>query len=49
MGSVLKPLVTVELQLSSDHFFFFSCVNSIQYQINGLFRSHLISNDAFIE
>jgi len=34
MRGVLKPLVTVELQLFSDRFFFFGCANGVQYQIN---------------
>ena len=48
LGSILKALVTVELQLRGDLFFSLCSSNGIQYQLRVLLRTGLIGNDAVI-
>ena len=48
MGSILKALVTVELQLCSDLLFPFGSLDCIQHKINRLLSSGLICHNAIV-
>lgn len=50
MGSILKPLVAVELQLCGDLLLFsvYGLADCIQYQIHCLLRRSLVSHNAVV-
>ena len=48
LGSILKALVTVELQLCGDLFFSLCSADGIQYQLGTLFRSGFVGNDTVV-
>ena len=48
LRSILKALVTVELQLCSDLFISFGSTDCIQNKVDRLFCSGFVSNDAVV-
>lgn len=48
LGSILKPLVTVKLQLRSDLLFSLGCSDCVQHKIDILYRRCFVSHNAAI-
>lgn len=48
LGSILKALVIVELQLCSDHLFFLGCPYGVEDKIDRLHCCGLVDHDAVV-